>query len=108
MLLGKAPDDLVWLLLTVLAVWRLTALIAYESGPFGMFTGLRRLLVRAGFGSLATCFYCLSVWMSLLALLVFPLSPAAPLIVLGVAGAVAIIERALSGDHSTGGSQDDS
>ena len=54
MLLQKAPDNLVWLLLTVLAVWRLTALIAYESGPFGMFTGLRRLLVKAGLGTLAT------------------------------------------------------
>jgi hypothetical protein len=107
MLLGKAPDNLIWLLLTVLAVWRLTALIAYESGPFGMFTGLRRLLVKTGLGNLAACFYCLSVWMSLLALLVFPLSPATPLVVLGVAGAVAIIERALSGDRSTGGTQDD-
>lgn len=86
----------------------MTALIAYESGPFGVFTGLRRLMVKARLGSLAGCFYCLSMWMSLLALLVFPLSPATPLVVLGVAGAVAIIERQLSGDRSTGGSQDDS
>jgi hypothetical protein len=102
-MLGKHPDDLVWLLLTVLAVWRLTALIAYESGPFGMFRAIRRILVQCGLGRLAGCFYCLSVWTSCLALLVFRLSAETPLLLLGVAGGVAVLERSLAGDPSTGG-----
>jgi hypothetical protein len=105
-LLGKEPYELVWLLLTVLAVWRLTALIAYEDGPFGLLVMLRRGLVRIGLGRLVGCFYCLSIWTSCAAILVFPFSRATPLVVLGVAGAVAIIERALSGSPTTGESDE--
>jgi hypothetical protein len=105
-LLGKEPYELVWLLLTVLAVWRLTALIAYESGPFGLLVTLRRGLVRIGLGRLVDCFYCLSLWTSCAAILVFPISRATPLVILGVAGAVAIIERGLSGSPTTGESDE--
>lgn len=105
-MLGKHPDEPVWLLLTVLAVWRLAALVAYEEGPFGLFVFVRRALVRLGAGRLAGCFYCLSVWMSLLVLLVFPLDRATPLVWLGVAGAVAIIERFL-GEGTMGGEDRD-
>lgn len=96
-MLGKQPDELVWLLLTVMAVWRVTALLMYETGPFGFFVSLRRGLVKVGLGRLVGCFYCLSLWTSCGAVLIFPLSPATPVIILGVAGAVAIIERLLSG-----------
>jgi hypothetical protein len=106
MLLGKPPYELVWLALTVLAVWRLTALIAYEAGPFGVLVTLRRGLVGIGLGSLVGCFYCLSFWISFAAVLVFPLSRDTPLVILGVAGAVAIIERALTGSPTTGESDE--
>jgi hypothetical protein len=102
MLLGKQPYEFVWLLLTVLTVWRLTALIAYEAGPFDVMVAARRGLVRVGLGRLVGCFYCLSIWTSCLAVLVFPLSADTPLIILGVAGAVAIIERWLTGSLTTG------
>ncbi len=102
MLLGKNPDDLLWLLLSVFAIWRLTAMIVYETGPFEVLVALRRALVRIGLGRLVGCFYCLSVWTSCAVVLVFPLSLATPLVFLGVAGAVAMIERALSGSLSTG------
>lgn len=101
-MLGKEPYELVWLLLTVLAVWRLTALVAYEDGPFGVFMAVRRGLVRIGLGRLVGCFYCLSIWTSCGALLVFPVRLETPLVILGVAGAVAIIERALTGSPTTG------
>ena len=101
-MLGKRPDDPIWLLLTILAVWRLTALIAYESGPFEMFSAMRRTFVRVGLGKLVGCFYCLSVWISCLVVLVFPLSLSTPLVILGVAGAVALLERMLTGAPSTG------
>jgi hypothetical protein len=103
MLLGKQPYEFVWLLLTVLAVWRLTALIAYEAGPFDLMVAVRRGLVRIGLARLVGCFYCLSIWTSFFAaVLVFPLSADTPVVILGVAGAVAIIERALSGSLTTG------
>lgn len=101
-MLGKEPYEFVWLLLTVLAVWRLTALVAYEDGPFGVFTAVRRGLVRIGLGRLVGCFYCLSIWISCSALLVFPVRLETPLVILGVAGAVAIIERMLTGAPTTG------
>lgn len=102
MLLGKQPYEFVWLLLTVLAAWRLTAFVAYEAGPFDVMVAARRGLVRIGLGRLAGCFYCLSIWISCLAVLVFPLSADTPLVILGVAGAVAVIERLLSGLPTTG------
>jgi Protein of unknown function (DUF1360) len=102
-MLGKQLDDPIWLLLTILAVWRVTALLAYEAGPFGIFVSFRRGLVKLGLGRLVGCFYCLSVWINCAALLVFPLTRATPLVILGVAGAVAVIERLLSGAPPTGG-----
>lgn len=101
-MLLKHPDDPVWLLITILAVWRLTAMIAYESGPFGAFSALRRLFVRIGLGRVVGCFYCLSVWSSCAVVLIFPLSYTTPLVIFGVAGGVAIIERILTGAASTG------
>ncbi|MBZ5726328.1 MAG: hypothetical protein LAP87_15180 [Acidobacteriia bacterium] len=51
-------------ILGVLAVWRLTHLLAAEDGPFHLLAHLR---ARAGTGfwaSLMDCFYCLSLWTS--------------------------------------------
>lgn len=63
-----------WLALGILVTWRVTHLVAVESGPWSVFERLRR---RAGTGvvtELLTCFYCLSLWI------------AAPLAVLLAAG----------------------
>lgn len=106
-MLGLSPSEPVWLVLTVFAVWRLTALLAYERGPFAVLTETRRLMVKLGLGRLVGCFYCLSVWMSLAILLVFPVSATTPLVVLGVAGAVAFMERVLARDATTGTRESD-
>lgn len=46
----------------ILAVWRVTHLLALEDGPWNAAAHLRRR-VRTGFwGGLVGCFYCLSVW----------------------------------------------
>ena len=102
-MLDKQPDELVWLLLTVMAVWRVTAMLMYEVGPYGIFVSLRRGLVKVGLGRMVGCFYCLSLWTSCGAMLIFSLSATTPLVILGVAGAVAIIERLLTGAPTTGG-----
>ena len=53
-----------WLILGVLAVWRITHLLNAEDGPRDLFVWLRR---RAGDGfwsGLLDCFYCLSLWIA--------------------------------------------
>ena len=47
------------LILATLAVWRLTSLLVYEDGPFGVFDRLRDALL---FRRLLGCFWCTSVW----------------------------------------------
>lgn len=53
-----------WLMLGVLAVWRVTHFLQAEDGPWEIVIRLR-LAVGSGFwGKLLDCFYCLSVWIS--------------------------------------------
>jgi hypothetical protein len=51
-------------LLAVLAVWRLTHLLAKEDGPWDIMVRFRRALGGGFFGSLLSCSYCLSVWIA--------------------------------------------
>ena len=51
-----------WIVLAVLAVWRLTHLLHLERGPWGMFEGGRSLARKGGLGELVDCFFCLSLW----------------------------------------------
>ena len=46
-------------LLAMLACWRLTSLLVYESGPFQLFDRLRTLPFLC---ELLACFWCTSVW----------------------------------------------
>ncbi len=59
------PMDIYWLLLGVLAVWRLTHLLQAEDGPADLVVKLRQ---KAGVGFWAKvldCFQCLSLWVAL-------------------------------------------
>ncbi len=56
--------SLYWLILGVLAVWRLTHLLAAEDGPFDVVVRLRTLAGSSFWGSLLDCFYCLSLWIA--------------------------------------------
>ena len=53
-----------WLLLGVLAVWRVTHLLQAEDGPWNAVVRLRRKLGEGFLGELLDCFYCLSLWVS--------------------------------------------
>ena len=55
---------LYWLLLGVLAVWRLTYLLQAEDGPWDLFRRLRRAAGEGFSGHLLDCFACLSFWIS--------------------------------------------
>jgi hypothetical protein len=62
--------------LGVLAVWRVTHLLAREGGPWGWMAAIRRWAGDGAMGEMLDCFLCLSVWVAL---------PAALLLGVGVA-----------------------
>jgi len=51
--------------LSCLAVWRITHLLATEDGPFDLLVRLRRLLGAGALGRLMDCFGCLSLWVAI-------------------------------------------
>ena len=54
-----------WFILGVLAVWRITNLLASEAGPWNFFLRLRTWASHTFWGSLLDCFYCLSLWIAI-------------------------------------------
>lgn len=94
--------------LSVLATWRITALVAYESGPFRSLEALRRLLGGIRLGRLVSCFHCLGFWIAGgVVLVVYRWEPSAILLWFALSGAVSIIERWLGGTTSSGVSDDE-
>lgn len=75
------------LVLAVLAVWRVTHLLAREDGPGEVIARLRARLGWGFWGRLMDCFYCLSVWVA---------APFAPFVARGVVE-IAVAWLALSG-----------
>lgn len=53
-----------WLVLGILAVWRIVHLLVAEDGPAYLLVRLRRKAGKGFWGSLLDCFYCLSLWIS--------------------------------------------
>lgn len=96
-----AHESVIWLVLLSFGAWRITAMFCYEAGPFSSFTKLRSCLVHVGLGRVALCFHCSATWISAaLVLLTFEATWRTPILVLGVAGAVSIVERWLRGNYS--------
>ena len=54
-----------WMMLGVLAVWRITHFFNAEDGPLNVVVRLRRLMGTSIFGEILDCFYCLSVWVAI-------------------------------------------
>lgn len=107
-MLERQPSEPLLFALSALAAWRVTALIAYESGPFRVLDRLRRLLVTLRLAQLVGCFHCLALWVTALVVLaVYEVTLWSVLLWLAVAGAVSTIERWLGGTTSTGGPEDD-
>jgi hypothetical protein len=52
-------------LVAALAVWRLTHLLTQEDGPWEVLKKARLGLGSGMLGKLASCFYCLSIWVAL-------------------------------------------
>ena len=60
-------NEIVKYIVLVIVVWRLTHLIGAEDGPFDLIFKLRKLCGNSFFGKLMDCFYCLSIWIGILA-----------------------------------------
>ena len=80
--------------LAVLAVWRVTHLVAEEDGPLD---GVVRLRARVGdtwLGELMDCFYCLSVWVAApLSVTVTRRRAELPVVWLGLSAGACLLER---------------
>ena len=57
--------NILYFLLSVLAIWRITHLFSKEDGPFDIIFAIRKRAGAGFFGSLLDCFYCTSVWVAL-------------------------------------------
>jgi hypothetical protein len=53
-----------WLILGILAVWRISYLLTSESGPWNLLTRMRQRRERGLPSELLSCLYCLSVWIA--------------------------------------------
>jgi hypothetical protein len=53
-----------WLVISVLAVWRITHFFVAEDGPWDVVIRLRRHAGDGSLGKLLDCFYCLSMWIA--------------------------------------------
>lgn len=53
-----------WLVLAILAVWRVAHLLNAEDGPWELLAKLRFLAGYGLWGKLLDCFYCLSLWIA--------------------------------------------
>lgn len=60
--MGEAPGSWHWLVLSALAVWRVTHCLHVEHGPWGILARIRAWAARLHLGDLFACFYCLSLW----------------------------------------------
>lgn len=98
MLPQPADSSPAWLVACWLAAWRLTALLAYEAGPFELLSWLRVALARVGLHGVVTCFHCLAVWVSAaVVLLVYEFEARSFVLILAIAGAASMSERLLGG-----------
>lgn len=91
---ARQPTEPLLFVLSALAAWRLTALLAYESGPFRIVDRLRVGLVALRLERLVGCFHCLGVWVAAaVVLVVYDLTRWTLLLWAAVAGVVSIVER---------------
>jgi hypothetical protein len=84
-----------WLVLGMLATWRITHLFQAEDGPWDIMARLRRRVGNGFWGKLLDCFYCLSFWVAApLAFIVGETWPERLLLWPALSGGAILLERA--------------
>lgn len=87
-------NDWILIVMTVLATWRVTHLLANEDGPGDIIFRLRTKLGYGLLGSLMDCFNCLSFWVAApAALLLTSDIPSWVVSWLALSGAACLLER---------------
>jgi hypothetical protein len=89
-----------WLrfVIAVLAIWRVTHLLAREDGPAQLILRLRRALGDSGLGHLLDCFKCLSLWIAAPFACFVTLDPLSLFVTwLAASGAAILLEEAIRG-----------
>ena len=56
--------NVLYVILSIFAVWRLTHMLGKEDGPFDVFYLIRKKAGAGFFGNLLDCFYCISIWIA--------------------------------------------
>lgn len=96
------PDHWLWLLVSILTVWRLTTLICYEEGPFRIMNKTRSALYKIRLGGLIDCFHCTALWIALIiVVLLYKFSLVQLFLIPAAAGGASVIERILSYFHTS-------
>jgi len=82
------------LLLSILAVWRVTHFFWGEDGPGDIVIRIRRLAGDGFFGRVLDCFYCLSLWVALpFAIVIGKEWPERVIAWFGLSGGAILLER---------------
>ena len=81
-------------IIILLAVWRITHLFQAEDGPFDLIYKLRLFVGDGFFGKLMDCFYCLSIWVSIIPAIYFGFSAASILLLtFAFSGGAILLEK---------------
>jgi hypothetical protein len=89
------------LLISSLAIFRLSELVSLDNGPFHIFKKLRAVCPKTTkFGELIGCFYCNSMWYSIIVCTVYALARVIPwsmypIWVFGIAGGAVVFYRSI-------------
>lgn len=92
---GRAEASWLRLVLTVLAVWRITHLLAREDGPWAVVARLREGLGDTVAGRLLDCFKCLSLWVAVPFAWMVGAGPPRVLAWLALSGGAVLLEESL-------------
>ena len=93
--------NFVAVLLSVLAVWRVTHLLVAEDGPWDVFVRFRRATAVLRLRRLTDCFYCASVWVAIpFALLLSREWRMAAICIPALSGGAIVIERLTARDEA--------
>lgn len=90
---GKVMD-IYWFCVAVLGVWRISHLVTFEDGPAQLVAKFRDAFERTYMRGLTSCFYCVSLWVSLpMAMLVNPHWRDRIVLCPALSGAAILLER---------------
>ena len=93
--------NFVAVVLSVLAVWRVTHLLVAEEGPWNIFGRLRSASARLRLARLTDCFYCASIWVAVpFALLISREWRIVAICIPALSGGAIVLERLTAHDEA--------